>query len=74
MAAPATKHSTARLLDVILFDVERYQRYRKKTDAYSKRANKLRVKIFEALDRIPSDDFALYREKIERISKRLNKT
>lgn len=70
----ATKHSTAKALDEILLDVERYQRYKKKTDVYCKRSNKLRVKIFEALDKIPSDDFALYKEKIERISKRLNKT
>lgn len=65
--------NTAKFLDKIADDVTRYLRIKEKADSYSARAEKMRVNIFVALDRINKDDFALYADKIERITKRLNK-
>lgn len=74
MANRNTKQSTtASLLAVILYDVNKYLRIKKRSEVYSTEANKLRVRIFVALEKIPKEDFALYKEKIERITKRLNK-
>lgn len=73
MATRNTKQEAALILDYILVDVDKYLRIKKRSEAYSKAANKLRVSIFVALEKIPKEDFALYKEKIERITKRLNK-
>lgn len=72
MADRTTRNTdTLTLLYEIEIAVEKFKKLNAKATAYTDRAKKVKNDIFARLDQIPKEDFALYSEKIKRITNRL---
>lgn len=72
MAVRITKNAdTLALLYEIEKEVEKFKKLNAKATAYLDRAKEVKDDIFTRLDSISKEDFALYSEKIKRITNRL---